>query len=153
MNPSEPFPITLAFPPQGHFTQPHLAIPCLTAWLRQAGFEDVEQLDLSIEAYDHLLSQGELARAAQRVAECCPLDPTGGAEQLGFADMRAYRAAAETAASAEVLIDRHAELLGRRWGGEAQPLPAQLQELIDEARGALGARASECTAIKESDPS
>lgn len=106
MSRSEPFPITLAFPPQGHFTQPHLAIPCLTAWLRQEGFEDVEQLDLSIEAYDHLLSQGELARAAQRVAECCPLDPTGGAEQLGFADMRAYRAAAETAASAEVLIDR-----------------------------------------------
>ncbi len=106
MRRSEPFPITLAFPPQGHFTQPHLASPCLTAWLRQAGFLDVQQLDLSIEAYDHLLSPGELARAAERVAERSPLDPTGGAQQLAFRDMRAYRAAAETAASAEVLIDR-----------------------------------------------
>jgi hypothetical protein len=39
---------------------------------------------------------------------------------------------------AEVLIDRHADSLGRRWGGESQSLPAQLQELIDEARSALG---------------
>ena len=25
------FPVTLVFPPQGHFTQPYLALPCLKA--------------------------------------------------------------------------------------------------------------------------
>lgn len=47
---------------------------------------------------------------------------------------------------AEVLIDRHAESLGRRWcaepmrpDGPADPLPPQLQELIDQARAQLGA--------------
>ena len=33
------FPITLIFPPQGHFTQPYLALPCIQAWLRAHGFE------------------------------------------------------------------------------------------------------------------
>ena len=35
--PSNDFPVTLAFPPQGHWTQPHLALPCLKAWLHASG--------------------------------------------------------------------------------------------------------------------
>jgi hypothetical protein len=31
------FPITLVFPPQGDFTLPHFAIPCLAAWLIREG--------------------------------------------------------------------------------------------------------------------
>ena len=73
------FPITLAFPPQGHFTQPHLAIPCLVAYLRSEGFDDVEQRDLSIEAYDHFLSRDYLTDCAERARARLPLDPTGGA--------------------------------------------------------------------------
>jgi len=50
------FPVSLVFPPQGHFTQPYLALPCLKAWLHEAGYQDVELRDLSIEAYDHFLT-------------------------------------------------------------------------------------------------
>ena len=39
---------------------------------------------------------------------------------------------------AEVLIDRHAGALNRRWAGDAStPMPRQLQELIDDARSRL----------------
>lgn len=98
------FPILLAFPPQGHFTQPHLAIPCLAAYLRQGGFEDVSQRDLSIEAYDYFLSKDYLSYAAERAKERLPLDP--GTETLNYRDARAFRAAAETAVSADVIVDR-----------------------------------------------
>jgi Radical SAM superfamily/B12 binding domain len=101
----DPFPITLAFPPQGHFTQPHLAIPCLVAYLRESGFEDVEQRDLSIEAYDHFLTADYLTWARDRALERLPLDPTGGASELAFSDARAFRAAAEVRVSGDALID------------------------------------------------
>lgn len=98
------FPITLAFPPQGHFTQPHLAIPCLVAYLRQQGFEDVEQRDLSIEAYDHFLSKDYLSYAREKATARLPLDQSAG--ELSYKEARAFRAAAETAVSADVLIER-----------------------------------------------
>ena len=63
--PSNDFPVTLAFPPQGHWTQPHLAIPCLKAWLEARGFDDVEQMDLSVEAFDHFLTPRSLERALE----------------------------------------------------------------------------------------
>ncbi len=98
------FPITLVFPPQGHFTQPYLALPCLAAWLAAHGFEDVELVDASIEAYEHLLSPACLERARGRVEERVPLRSFQGRSALPFADMEAFRAAAESAASAENLI-------------------------------------------------
>ena len=99
------FPVTLLFPPQGHFTQPYLALPCLKAWLAAHGFADVELVDASVLAYDHFLSAASLSRAAARVAERLPLERFAGREELGFADLEAYRAAAESAASAEALIE------------------------------------------------
>ncbi|MCP3916352.1 MAG: radical SAM protein, partial [bacterium] len=102
----KPIPISLVFPPQGHFTQPHLAIPCLAAWLKHAGFDDVEQLDLSIEAYDHFLTPEYLSWAKERVADRLPLERFAGAGELPFSEMRAWRAAAESAASADVLVSR-----------------------------------------------
>ena len=39
---------------------------------------------------------------------------------------------------AEVLIDKHADALNRRWAGDGStPMPRQLQELIDDARNRL----------------
>jgi len=98
------FPITLAFVPQGHFTQPYLALPCLKAWLQEAGFEDVEQRDLSIEAYDHFLSPGYLRRAQERVRERLPLSAFEGRENLPLGELRAFRSAAESEVSANAVI-------------------------------------------------
>ena len=65
-------PVTLLFPPQGHFTQPYLALPCLAAWLRAHGFGDVDVVDASVEAYDDWLSRPWLARAAELARERGP---------------------------------------------------------------------------------
>lgn len=99
------FPITLAFPPQGHWTQPHLAIPCLTAWMRSNGFEDTEQLDLSVEAFDHFLTPESLTSARDKVQDRLGSGQFDG-EKLPLSKMRAWRAAAESAASADELIAR-----------------------------------------------
>lgn len=116
-----PFPITLAFVPQGHWTQPHLAIPCLKAWLEARGFDDVQQLDLSVEAFDHFLTPRFLERARDRVRERLDLARFEG-PRLGLGDMRAWRAAAEGAASADALIatveDAKRVLRGTDAGGE-----------------------------------
>ncbi len=103
---TDSFPITLVFPPQGHFTQPYLALPCIQAWLKQQGFADVELRDLSIEAYDHYLSREQLERCARRVEERLPLDAFDTGDALPFERMDAFRAAAESAVSARAVIDR-----------------------------------------------
>ena len=46
------FPVTLIFPPQGHFTQPYLALPCISAYLKANGFPDVDLIDASIDSSD-----------------------------------------------------------------------------------------------------
>ncbi|MFN0241609.1 MAG: B12-binding domain-containing radical SAM protein [Planctomycetota bacterium] len=100
----EAFPITLVFPPQGHFTQPYLALPCLKAWLRQQGFDDVELVDASIDAYDHFLSRDVLAQCAERASQRLPLARYENELALPFRDLAAFRAAAESAVSAEALV-------------------------------------------------
>ena len=100
---TSPFPVTLIFPPQGHFTQPYLALPCLKAWLQAGGFPDVDLIDASVEAYDRFLSRDYLERAAARVEERLPLSRFEGMDRLGFESMEAFRAAAESAASAETI--------------------------------------------------
>ena len=97
------FPISLAFVPQGHWTQPHLAIPCLKAWLEARGFDDVEQMDLSVEAFDHFLTPRSLERARDRVRERMDL-ARFESTTLPLSEMRAWRAASESAASADALI-------------------------------------------------
>lgn len=98
------FPVTLVFPPQGHFTQPYLALPCIAAWLEAHGYPDVEIIDASIEAYDRFLSADYLAMARERVAERLPLERFAGEGELSFGDMEAFRAAAESAVSADALV-------------------------------------------------
>jgi len=95
----ERFPISLVFPPQGHFTQPYLALPCLKGWLEAHGFDDVELMDANIEAYDAFLSREYLERCRERVAKRLPLADFERRESLGFRDLGAFRAAAECAAS------------------------------------------------------
>jgi len=103
--PSNDFPVSLAFPPQGHWTQPHLALPCLKAWLHASGYGDVEQMDLSVEAFDHFLTAESLTRAAEKVQRRLPLERFQE-DRLPLGQMRAWRAAAESAASAESVIER-----------------------------------------------
>ncbi len=98
------FPVTLVFPPQGHYTQPYLALPCLSAYLQANGFRDVEVIDANIEAYDRFLSADYLRYAKARVAERLPLARFTRENALPFRDLGAYRAAAESAASADALI-------------------------------------------------
>jgi len=99
------FPVSLVFPPQGHFTQPYLALPCLKAWLVASGFPDVELVDASLEAYDRFLSRPYLEEARGRAARRVPLGDFDGLERLPFARLEAFRAAAESAVSAGALIE------------------------------------------------
>lgn len=100
------FPVTLVFPPQGHFTQPYLALPCIKGWLRAHGFDDVDLLDANIEAYDAFLSGSYIERCRERVAARLPLDGYAARERLGFRDLAAFRAAAECAASGAAVAAR-----------------------------------------------
>jgi hypothetical protein len=122
------FPITLIFPPQAHFTQPYLALPCLKAWLEEAGFDDVELLDLSVESYEHFLSPAYLEGAALRAAEHLDLDQFARCFELGFEEMAAFRAAAETRVSARQVIarveDAKAVVRGAGFYDEERYLPA-----------------------------
>src|SRR5262245_548770 len=103
---TQAFPVTLIFPPQGHFTQPYLALPCLKAFLRANGFDDVELIDANIEAYERFLGADYLRHARERVAERLPLERFAGRAQLGFRELATWRAAVESAASADALIER-----------------------------------------------
>ena len=111
-------PIALAFPPQGHWTQPHLAIPCLKAWLESRGFRNVEQLDLSVEAFDHFLTEASLERARDRVQARAEVFDD---EALPLGRMRAWRTAMESAASADALINNVEAAKALLRGRDAQP--------------------------------
>jgi anaerobic magnesium-protoporphyrin IX monomethyl ester cyclase len=99
------FPIELVFPPQGHFTQPYLALPCLKAFLVQHGFRDVGLTDASVEAYDHFLTADYLRYAKERVAARLPLSRFSADRALEFDELEGFRAAAEAHVSADSLIE------------------------------------------------
>ncbi|MFT7484718.1 MAG: anaerobic magnesium-protoporphyrin IX monomethyl ester cyclase [Candidatus Paceibacteria bacterium] len=124
----EAFPITLVFPPQAHFTQPYLALPCLKAWLQEHGFDDVQTLDLSVESYEHFLTPEYLTWAAQRAEERLPFERFGQGSHISFEEMPAFRAAVETRVSAAALIERiedaKAVLRGRNFFDSESYLPA-----------------------------
>ena len=62
-------------------------------------------MDLSVEAFDHFLTAESLARAAEKVQRRLPLERFQE-DRLPLGQMRAWRAAAESAASAESVIER-----------------------------------------------
>ncbi len=81
----------LVFPPQGHFTQPYLALPSLAAYLRARGFDDVHVMDANIEAYHYFLSRERLAHSLERVRSSGRLERLEAAQRLSYSDMVAYR--------------------------------------------------------------
>jgi len=87
--------VALIFPPQGHFTQPYLSLPSLTAFLRQNSYEDVEQIDLNIEAYDHFLSEARLRRSLERIDAPGKLAEIDARDRLYFSDMEQYQVLSE----------------------------------------------------------
>lgn len=58
--------VMLLFPPNWTPTMPHLALPTLTAWLRQEGIE-VIQRDLNVEVFDHILTREFIEESVARV--------------------------------------------------------------------------------------
>jgi anaerobic magnesium-protoporphyrin IX monomethyl ester cyclase len=63
--------LMLIAPPVWTPTMPHLALPSLTAYLRQTGV-NVQQRDLNIEAFDHVLTRDFVLSSLGRVAERRP---------------------------------------------------------------------------------
>src|SRR5262245_16747385 len=59
--------VLLVFPPQGHPTQPYLALPSLKAWLAQHGIPVPTHRHLTLEAYDSLLPADRLSLALERI--------------------------------------------------------------------------------------
>ena len=93
--------VALLFPPQGHFTQPYLSLPSLTAWLKQNGIEDVHQLDVNIDSYDHFLSEERLRRSLDRIDANGQLEALDAKEELVFSDMERYQTLSEIALTGE----------------------------------------------------
>lgn len=60
--------VMLIFPPEWVPTAPYLALPSLTAVLRQNGIE-VVQKDINVEMYDHFFTRGFLEFIASRVRD------------------------------------------------------------------------------------
>ncbi|HEX6883729.1 MAG TPA: radical SAM protein [Planctomycetota bacterium] len=89
--------VALVFPPQGHFTQPYLSLPSLTAYLRANGVEDVWQLDENIAAYDHFLSRERLERALGRIRAPERLAELERSPELVFSQMEEYQRLSEIA--------------------------------------------------------
>jgi len=98
--------VALIFPPQGHFTQPYLSLPSLSAYLRQNGIDEVHQLDVNIEAYDWFLSEPRLRRSLERIDARRRLAELDAKEQLVFSDMERYQALSETALVGEEVAAR-----------------------------------------------
>lgn len=107
--------VLLCFPPQGHPTQPYLALPSLKAWLGQHGFGDCTVWDLNHEAYDRLVSNERLALAVERVRQRAR-DEWGfeGKPDLAGPDLQRYRLFADALASGPYLatqVDRAKDVI------------------------------------------
>ncbi|MDD4909205.1 MAG: radical SAM protein [Candidatus Omnitrophica bacterium] len=61
--------ILLLFPPQADITHPYLALPALSAYLKQQGFDNVIQRDLNIEFHNKILTRERLLRAFNVVSD------------------------------------------------------------------------------------
>lgn len=61
--------VLLLFPPSWHPSQPYLSLPCLTAFLDQAGISDRDQRDLNIELLDCILTRSHGLDVYQRLMD------------------------------------------------------------------------------------
>ncbi len=104
--------VALVFPPQGHFTQPYLSLPSRAAWLRHHGVGQVEQLDESIQAYDHFLSPARLRRSLERVRAGEGLASLEARASLRFSEMERYQTLSEIALIGDEVAERIDEAKG-----------------------------------------
>lgn len=61
--------VSLVFPPSWHPSQPYLSLPCLTAFLDQAGITDKSQRDLNMELLDFVLTRSYGLDVYQRLLD------------------------------------------------------------------------------------
>jgi radical SAM superfamily enzyme YgiQ (UPF0313 family) len=97
--------ILLIFPPQGHFTQPFLAIPALRAYLEAQGFDDVHVTDANIEAYDWFLSRERLQRSHDQLRASGRLAELERRDALRYTGMVEYRRLTQVLATGEWVIE------------------------------------------------
>jgi anaerobic magnesium-protoporphyrin IX monomethyl ester cyclase len=97
--------ILLVFPPQGHPTQPYLALPSLKAYLAEHGFTGATVWDLNLEAYDQLLSPERLALATRRIRERAEDWAAPDRQQLLPDELDRYRLEADALASGTYLAE------------------------------------------------
>lgn len=93
----------LVFPPQAHFTQPYLALPSLTAWLRAHGFEDTSQWDVNLESLEYFLTRERLARSREVVER--RLAGIESDRALPLAEMDRFRTLAEAALAGDAVVE------------------------------------------------
>jgi radical SAM superfamily enzyme YgiQ (UPF0313 family) len=98
--------VALVFPPQGHFTQPYLSLPSLSAFLKQNGVADVTLLDENLSAYEHFLSRERLRRSLERVRAGEGLAALEARDDLGFGEMERYQVLSEIALSGAEIAER-----------------------------------------------
>lgn len=93
----------LIFPPQAHFTQPYLALPSLTAYLKANGFPDTRQWDMNLDSLEYFLSADRLALARERVRERLrAFDPS---QPLDLERMDAFKTLTEASLAADSVVD------------------------------------------------
>jgi hypothetical protein len=87
----------LIYPPFADPTQPYLSLPCLKGYLRSRGL-DAEVADLNLSATHYLLSPGQVAdnagKLAERFADLNRHDRIGGMDQLAYLAIAEARPAA-----------------------------------------------------------
>jgi radical SAM superfamily enzyme YgiQ (UPF0313 family) len=97
--------ILLVFPPQGHFTQPYLALPSLRAYLEAQGFDDVHVMDANIEAYEWLLTRERLGRALGSLESSDRFRRLETRESLRYTEMVEYRRLTQALAAGGWVIE------------------------------------------------
>ena len=91
----------MLFPPQCDPRAPYLALPSLTAFLRQNGYE-VVQKDINAEAYDRLLTEENLERTHKVISG--RLKGLDGKRSLPYQEQKKYRKLGEAILFAPYII-------------------------------------------------
>ena len=95
----------LLFPPQGHFTQPYLALPSLQAYLKQEGFADTHLMDANIESYEWFLSRDRLAKSRRRLQEAGRWGELEAKSELNYSEMLEYRSFSQSEVSGDWVVE------------------------------------------------
>lgn len=97
--------ISLLFPPSWHPSQPYLSIPCLSAFLEQAGVPVREQRDLNIELLDRVLTKNYGLVIHQQLIDCVKRLEKSFDGETGSGSKEHYAKAVESLERFPFLID------------------------------------------------